>query len=182
MKATRKIAKLLAPALLLTFVSGCATPALWSNEKMEAWNKAANSSNIRLFATKDQNDFLVVYDEYSERSHVSRTRAYWLNKNDKRIEKSHRPFFVSPGLATSLAPVPVFPSVLRMSDTPPLVYATISPRSFVLCRGEKSTKHDLPEYNDGRGIAEKIFFTPPAVAFDAAIVCGYAAALYYGNK
>jgi hypothetical protein len=184
MKVTKAIAKLLVPVLLLTFGSGCATPALWSNTRMDACNQPAATPNVRLFSTSERNDFLVVYDEYSGHARTSSPRAYWLEQNDKRIAQDHRPLFVSPKLAARMMPVPVLSSLPDASNAPPPIYAVVSAPSgsFTLYRHEKITTYRLPEYDDGRGTAEKIFLTPPAVIFDSAIVCAYAAAIYYSHK
>jgi hypothetical protein len=184
MKVTSEIAKLFVPVLLLAFGGGCATPALWSNTRMDACNQSAATPNVRLFSTSGRNDFLVVYDEYSGHARTSSPRAYWLEQNDKRIAQDRRPLFVSPKSANQMTPVPVFSSLPDAGNAPPPIYAIVSAQSgsFTLYRHEKVTTYRLPEYDDGRGTAEKIFLTPPAVVFDAAIVCGYAAAVYYSNK
>jgi len=72
----RSLTRILFVLLLLASGSGCVTKALWDNGNLEAVKEPAGNVNLRLFAAKRPDDVLVVYDEYSERSDATRTRAY----------------------------------------------------------------------------------------------------------
>ncbi|HEU6449072.1 MAG TPA: hypothetical protein VFV23_11605 [Verrucomicrobiae bacterium] len=77
--------------LILIFQSGCMTHALWTNGDLDSFNDPAQNPNLHLFAASQRKDFLVVYDEFSERHSKIQTRAYWLNENELRIKKNvHR--------------------------------------------------------------------------------------------
>jgi hypothetical protein len=175
----------LLPLLLLTLGSGCATQALWNNGNLEAVKEPANSINLHLFDAKQQNDLLVVYDEYSERNDVIHTRAYFLYQNQNRINQNHAPHFVNTNLMSRFPSVPVFyDSKICGTNRPQTLYAiaTANNESFTLYSGgQKLDSYSLPTYNDGRGRVEKIALTPVAVTADIAIVGGYFGILYlYG--
>jgi hypothetical protein len=157
--------------LPLILNTGCVTKALWTNENLEAWNEPANDANVRLFADGKRDDLLVVYDEYSERSGVTNARAYWLDKNRKRLEQGRMPFFVSTNVALRLSAVPVLDALPEGSM--PRFYAlqTTNQQSFALYSGTTQiSSNDLPVYNDGRGKVEKAALTPLAVTADLTIV------------
>jgi hypothetical protein len=162
--------------LLLTLVSGCATKALWDNENLEAVKEPANPLNLHLFDAKRQNDLLVVYDEYSERSDAVRTRAYWLNQNQARVDQRRAPHFASTNLMRHLSPVPVFYATPGETNWTFALYAVVETNreSFTLYfNNGKTSRHGLPTYNDGRGRVEKIALTPVAVTADLTIIGGY---------
>src|SRR5215471_10326068 len=92
-----------ASLLLLLSGSGCATHALWSNDRLESWNEPAPKANLHLFDAGGQKGLLVVYDEYSDRHGTTKTRAYWLNENQKRLEQRRTPYFVSTNSSLHLA-------------------------------------------------------------------------------
>ena len=106
----RSLARILFCLLLLSSGSGCVTKALWDNGNLEAVKEPAGNVNLRLFAAKRPDDVLVVYDEYSERSDATRTRAYWLHENQARVDQRRAPHFASTHLTRHLPPVPVFES------------------------------------------------------------------------
>ncbi|HKW28162.1 MAG TPA: hypothetical protein VJT54_02420 [Verrucomicrobiae bacterium] len=161
---------------LLLLTGGCATDALWNKAQLDAWNEPADNSRLQLFDASQQNDFLVIYEEYSERHDSTRTRAYFLNRNEKRVEQGRKPHFVSARWSHKLSPVPV-------SQTPPEsganfpqpIYAVISTntQSFTVYAGEQKTNHDLPVYNDGWGRVDRIALTPVAVVADLTIIGGF---------
>jgi hypothetical protein len=176
MKVKIKRAVKLLPLLFLIFGSGCATKALWNNGRMEAVKEPASYVNLRLFDAKRQNDLLVVYDEYSERSDKIRTRAYWLNENQARVNQRLAPNFVSPGLSRNFPSLPVFyepvSSEANLTQTLYAIVAT-NQQSFALYSGNREIdSYDLPFYNDGKGRVEKIALTPIAVTADLTIVGG----------
>ena len=167
--------------VLLSFGCGCATHALWDNQGLEAVKEPADKPNLRLFDAKRHDDLLVVYDEYSERNDGIRTRAYWLNQNQARVDQRRAPHFVSPGLMQKLSPVPVFYATSGETNWTFALYAVVETnrQSFTLYYNNgKITRHDLPTYNDGRGRVEKIALTPVAVTADLTIVAGFFGYLY----
>ena len=154
---------------------GCATNALWNKTDLDAWNEPAQNADVRLFDARHKKDFLVVYDEYSERHDSTRTRAYFLNQNEKRVEQGRKPHFVGAQISGELAPVPVLQTLpLANTNSPPAIYAIVSTnrQSFTIYRDEQRTNHDLPVYNDGRGRTDRIALTPVAVVADLTIVGG----------
>jgi hypothetical protein len=175
----RCVAKLL--LLLLPLGSGCATQALWNNENLEAVKEPAGNVNLRLFDSKRQNDLLVVYDEYSERNDGIHTRAYWLNENEMLVNQRRTPHFASPSLMHKLSPMPVFYSTPGETNWTFAQYAVVETnrQSFTLYfNNGKTSRHELPTYNDGKGRVEKIALTPVAVAADITIVGGFIGYLY----
>jgi len=154
---------------------GCATEALWNKTQLDAWNEPADNSRLQLFDASRQKDFLVIYEEYSERHDSTRTRAYFLNRNAKRVEQGRKPHFVSARWSHKLPPVPV-------SQTPPVsgtnfpqtIFAVISTntQSFTIYSSEHRTNHDLPVYNDGWGRIDRMALTPVAVVADLTILGG----------
>jgi hypothetical protein len=173
---SRCLARILFLLLPLIFGSGCATQALWDNENLEAVKEPADKPNLRLFDAKRHDDLLVVYDEYSERSNGIRTRAYWLNQNQTRVDQRRAPHFASPGLMQKLSPVPVFYATPGETNWTFAFYAVVETnrQSFTLyCNNGNISRHDLPTYNDGKGRVEKIALTPVAVTADLTIIGGY---------
>ena len=168
--------QLLIIALLLPLLTGgCATHALWTEAQLDDWNEPVTDSKLQLFDASRQKDFLVVYDEYSERHDSTRTRAYFLNQNEKRVEQGRKPHFVGAQISGELAPVPVLQTLpLASTNSPPPIYAVVSTnrQSFTIYRDEQRTNHDLPVYNDGRGRTDRIALTPVAVVADLTIVGG----------
>ena len=161
-------------ALLLPLLtSGCVTNALWNKTQLDAWNEPANDANVHLFEAFQQKDFLVVYDEYSERHDSIHTRAYFLNQ--KGVAQGQKPHFVSARLSHKLPPVPIF-QTLPESDTnfSQTIYAVISTnrQSFTIYSGKEKTDYSLAVYNDGRGQIARIALTPVAVTADLTIVGG----------
>ncbi|MEJ0088329.1 MAG: hypothetical protein WDM80_01010 [Limisphaerales bacterium] len=157
----------------LIFGSGCATRALWDNGGLEACREPANPANLHLFESKQKNDLLVVYDEYSERSDKIKTRAYWLNENRTQSDQNRAPHFVNTSLIHDLPSIPVFHSVPRETNELLAFYAVIATnqQSFKLYYDNREIgSHSLPIYNDGRGKFEKTALTPVAVTADLTIV------------
>jgi hypothetical protein len=171
---------------LLLFGNGCVTKALWQNDNLESWNKPTSNPNIRIFASKDRGDMLVVYDEYSERKDATRTRAYWLNENEKLLEQGHMPHFVTTNSIVALTSVPVMPVATNHIDFPSPPYAQIEfdQHSFTLFLDDhgQAGPYDLPTYNDGKGKVEKFALTPLASAADVTLVGGFLGYLYLAAK
>src|ERR1035438_8985566 len=162
--------QLLTIALLLPLLtSGCATSTLWNKTQLDASNEPANNANLQLFDARKRKDFLVVYDEYSERHDSTHTRAYFLNQNQERVAQGQEPHFVSTRLSRKMPPVPMF-QTLPATDTnfSQMVFAIISTnkQSFTIYSGKENTDYNLPVYNDGWGQIDRIALTPIAVTAD----------------
>jgi len=174
--SVNSVARLL-PLLLLTFGSGCATKALWTNGYLEDCREPASPVNLHLFDASQKNDLLVVYDEYSERSDRIHTRAYRLNENQSRMAQLRAPHFTNTNLTGNLPSVPVFyESTSIETNLTRTLYAVVATnnQSFTLYSGNREIgSHDLPVYNDGWGRVEKVAMTPLAVTADLTIVGGY---------
>jgi hypothetical protein len=170
--------QLLIIALLTPLLAGgCATNALWNKNagQLDACNRPAANSRLQLFDASQQRDFLVVYDEYSERHDSIRTRAYFLNQNEQRVEQGREPVFVSAQLSRELPPIPIgqtFP--VAGTNSSPAVYALISTnqQSFTIYSNNQGTSHDLPVYNDGWGRIDRIALTPVAGVADLTLIGG----------
>jgi len=162
--------------LMLMFSGGCATHALWTETSLDAFNEPADESGLRVFNAERKKDWLVVYDEYSERSDSIYTRAYFLNANQKRIEQRRCPDFVSTNSVRGLKPVPIFLAMNAPSTNPSpsfYVLAQTNNLSFTLYDGTKSSgSYTLPVYNDGKARVVRTALTPASVAADVTIVGG----------
>jgi hypothetical protein len=166
--------------LLWLLESGCTcTHALWANGHLVACKEPAQYPNLNLFESRQRGDFLVVYDEYSERTDSVHRRAYWLNRNQSRVENEKSPVFARPGEASrqNLAPVPVFyskpgtvfvPEIYAVCDTNEQSFALFSAHG-------KIGSFNFPVYNDRWGNVEKVALTPVAVTADVTVAGGMAA-------
>jgi hypothetical protein len=162
---------------LLACVSGCATRALWKETNLDAFNEPADESSLRVFNAERQKDWLLVYDEYSERSDSVRTRAFFLNQNQKRIEQRRRPDFVGTDAMRGLKRMPVFLAAnVPGTNLPPLFFilAVTNNLSFTLYEGHHAMgAYAMPVYNDGKARAVRMALTPATVVADLTIVGGY---------
>lgn len=176
MKLIKLAARFLPLLLLLIVESGC-TYALWTNGNLDAFKEPAQNPELRLYQSGQRKDFLVVYNEYSERRDTIHRRAYWLNKNQCRLEKQRAPIFVRKQSLRNLAPVPVFYSTPEKEDFNAGFYAVCdtNQQSFaVFSTNQEIGSYNFPLYNDHWGTVEKVALTPFAVSADAAIVGGCA--------
>ena len=163
--------------LLPLLTGGCATSALWNKTQLDAWNEPAERANLRLFDAGPRKDFLVVYDEYSERHDATRTRAFFLHQNEQLVAQGRKPDFVSAQLSREWPPVPVLPTPpLHGTNFSSALYAVVSTnqQSFAIFSGAAGTNHDLPVYNDGWGRTDRIALTPVTVVADLTIIGGVA--------
>jgi len=165
---------------LLTLGNGCATKALWETDGLEAWKQPTSDPGLRLFAAKQSDDILVVYDEYSERNDSLHRRAYWLNKNQKTIDDRRAPHFVDLNASAGCAAVPVvLASTNQITLPPPYAVVATNGQSFTLHLGNGlSESHDLPCYNDHKGKVEKLALMPIANVADATILGGFLGYFY----
>ncbi len=161
--------------------SGCATSTLWTSPGLECWNQPAENPDIKLFQTANKRDFVVVSNEYSERSDKVRTRAYLLKRNQKQIEKRHEPHFENPDIVHDLTVVPVYSSSFPGRDIAPSLFAVEGDECFTLYENASMGTYKLPDYNDGKGKIEKAALTPVAVTADLTIVGGVLGYFYLGG-
>lgn len=171
--------------LLLVLAGGCATHALWQNERLEVFKEPADKPHLRLFESKPQTNLLVIYDEASDSNDSIRTRAYWLNENQTRLEQSLRPHFTRASARRNLPAVPVFYEPMAAgTNLPPGLCAVVAANnhSFTLYLAHHPIgTHLLPVYNNGQGLAAKIALTPVAVTADLTIVGGVLAYIFTGG-
>lgn len=164
-------------ALLLTLLTGgCATDALWNKTDLDAWNEPAQNPDVHLFDARQKRDFLVVYDEYSERHDSVRPRAYFLNRNQARVAQGQKPHFVSTRCSYRWPPVQTFQTAPESSTNfAQTIYAVMvsNQQSFTIFSGAEKTEYSLAVYNDGRSQKVRIALTPFAVTADLTIIGGY---------
>jgi hypothetical protein len=160
--------------LLLLLESGCTTSRLWKRTDLCAFNEPADDPHLRLFDFGKQDDLLVVYNEYSERSDSVRPRAYLLKENQKRIDLNRRPRFVSANLTGGLKPIPTFSFTNAEPSSPDQICFDLSAdrKSFSLYSAGQEISYDLPVYKDRVGTTVRAGLTPVAVAADLTIVGG----------
>lgn len=183
MKLTIKFAGLFLPLLLLLLLESGCTYALWTNGNLVAYKEPAQNPNLHLFHSTQRNDFLVVYDEHSERTDSTHKRAYWLNKNQRRVEDQKAPVFAHHDPERHLSAVPVFYSPSGSNFTRD-IYAVCdtNKETFTLFSGDHELgSYDFPVYHDHWGNVEKVALTPVAVTADVTVVCGIAAC-YVGEE
>jgi len=165
--------------LLLLLQSGC-TYALWTNDNLVAYKEPAQNPDLHLFESTRQKDFLVVYDEHSERTDAIHKRAYWLNRNQTRVERQKAPIFARRNQARHLNAVPVFYSMPNVGLVKG-VYAICdtNQETFTLYSGNREIgPYDFPVYHDHWGNVEKAALTPVAVTADVTVAGGIVA-IYY---
>jgi len=164
-------------ALSLTLLTGgCATNALWNKTDLDAWNEPAQNPDVHLFDARHKEDFLVVYNECSERHDSVRLRAYFLNRNQDRVAQGQKPHFVSTRDSRNLPPVPKFQTAPEANTNfPQTIYAVISSnqQSFTIYSSGEKSDYGLAVYNDGRAQKIRIALTPVAVTADLVIIGGY---------
>ncbi|HSY19969.1 MAG TPA: hypothetical protein VK815_16615 [Candidatus Acidoferrales bacterium] len=169
--------------LLPLLTGGCMTHKLWTENTLDNWNEPATPANLRVFNAEARKDFLVVYDEHSERHSSIHTRAYFLNENLGRLAEKRAPHFVSAGLAANFAALPFghefMPGGSNTPAGPFVVISVTNTDSFTLFfKNGESGEYQLPIYSDGIGNYERVALTPMTVAVDATIVGGVAGCLW----
>jgi hypothetical protein len=170
---------LLLPLLLLV---GCQGPGergfthqLWSERSFREFNAPASKPNVQLFEHQHRSDLLVCYNEVREDGLVQ-DRAFFLNKNLKRLEAGLKPRFVGKNATVGLHPVPV---VVNGSDDrvpPGNLYATFAEDSRqVTLRANNAELQSfrLPVYQTSSGTVQKALLTPLAVTGDVVVVGAY---------
>jgi hypothetical protein len=164
--------------VLLTLISqsGCCTYKMWDEGAFDSSNMPAANPNLKLFEAKQRNDFLAVYNEYSERKEATRTRAYWLNENQDRVRRAKAPEFVAVRSAQNLAPVPVYYSSNNVVQSQFYAIVDTNHQSFALYSSNSVVDlYNLPFYDDGRGKPERLAMTPLTLTADVVIAAGIVA-------
>jgi hypothetical protein len=159
--------------LLPLLASGCVTHKLWTETKLDEWNEPAGAPNLRFFYDAKRDDYLIVYDEFSERHFTTEPRAFFLRRNEPALEQIRRPHFVRTNWASHLAPMPLF--CRAPTDIPATPYAITGTNGgrFTVYSGHASRgPYALPIYNDGIDLWERIAWTPLTVTADLTIVGG----------
>jgi hypothetical protein len=173
---------------LLTFclaplLTGCQGPGergfthqLWSERSFREFNAPASQPNVQLFEHRHRSDVLVRYNEVGEDG-IVQDRAFFLNKNLKRLEAGQKPRFAHKKAAAGLNPVPVM--VSGSNDRVPVadLYATFAPDSRQITlhvAGEETQTFRLPVYQNSSGTVQKALLTPLAVTGDVVVVGAYA--------
>lgn len=178
---SRKCALLILTVCQVIFLSGC-TGVLWEKERFAHCHWPANPPGLRLSYSESTRDVLAEYDEMSEDTTVIQRRAYWIERNDRKVLADRRPRFVAVTNAQDLAAVPLADA----PTSPPAssyrgLYAVVATNgeSFTLYLGERApTFYRLPVYYAGSGQRVKqVLLTPFAVATDATIVGGIIAVI-----
>lgn len=164
-------ARIVLSLALLISQSGC-TYMLWTDDNLQANRVPAGNADLRLYASKTQDDFLVVYQEQSERNNKIRTRAYWLLDNENRVKAERAPLFASKKSQRGLSTVPLYylpPVQVETNHDFYAVWETNNESFAIFTTNRAIGIYTLPIYDDGRGRLEKIALTPVAVSVDAAV-------------
>jgi hypothetical protein len=172
-----KIIKAICSAFLLTTLvanSGCVTKALWKDTA--EWNTSripAEPNHVRVFEDLRKKDFVVVFDQISERSDRVRVQAYYLYQNQERISSRKRPHFVSVRRTNDLKSIPLFSTKQEIPpDSEAKTYVVSPPDSrFLVAHTDESVRYELPVYEDGTATAMRVALTLFAATADVAI-CG----------
>ena len=65
--------------LLLPWLTGGCTYALWQKNRLDAYNKPAPQPHLHLYQSAESQDVLAVYDECSERDGSHQMRALFFS-------------------------------------------------------------------------------------------------------
>jgi hypothetical protein len=160
------------PLLLLT---GCATSALWEEDRFVRFHEPAPAPDLRLFQAGG--DVLVHYTETRDSDDKQRQRTYWLHENERRIDERRKPHFVPERAARGLDPIPVLsPSgIANVTNTcGPYALSSTNLDSFTLYApdGRRLGDYRLPVYRDASGRVKQVLLTPVCFAADCTIVGG----------
>jgi hypothetical protein len=171
----RAAALALMPLLLLS-QTACLTPRLWNEAHEKSFREPASDPRLIISQSTPHNDFLVQYDEHSERNEAIVRRAFFLKANRAKLERSAKPAFVNPALAQTLPTIPIATPDAPAGPVPRAIAENQGRRFTVLDHTGAIGPVDLPVYpermtNIGRDLA-RVALTPFALAADIIIVCG----------
>ena len=180
-KSSAAMSQLVAAGLLLLF-TGCETVEkhsltyrLWDNGDLSKWSEPASNPNLAIFEATNGADLLVQYDALSEKHSAVKRRAYFLLRNEARIDAGKKPKLVSLAVADGMKPIAVLPTQIVVTNLPPApaAYAVLTNvgRGFTLYRPpQPAATFDLPVYAETSGTPTRIALTPFAVAGDTVMV------------
>jgi hypothetical protein len=161
----------------LLALCGCTTTELWTETNLKG---PSGEPQLRVYDSPRHNDFLVVYNEGSDRDGRVRRRAYYLNRFEERGVRS--PKFVAPGRAKGLDPLPLLEPQAGLSVQTnsglSVVLETNHVEFAIWNNGRELGVYRLPEYRDPADSPRKFFLTPVALAIDAVILAAIAGLLY----
>ena len=187
-KSSVAMSQLVAAGLLLLF-TGCKTVEkhsltyrLWDNGDLRRWSEPAPNPNLAIFEATNGADLLVQYDALSEKHSAVKRRAYYLLRNEARIDAGKKPKLVSLAVAEGMKSIAVLPTQVAVTNLPPgpVAYAVVTneARGFTLYRlAQPAATFDLPVYAETSGTPTRIALTPFAVAGDTVMV-GVVAAFF----
>lgn len=159
--------------LIPLITGGCMTHKLWTESPLDEWNEPSPDVHLQVFRVPQPADWLVVYDELSDRNNSVQRRAFFLGVNQKRIAEQRRPHFAKTNSAEGLMPVPLY---LSTPTNPPVFYGLTncisSEKIRLFAAGQPVDTFALPVYADGWGRVQKIIWTPVAVTADLTIIGG----------
>lgn len=151
----------------LLATSGCATKAVWTNEKC----RPTAEPHLNLAESPETLNVLVQYDEQRGGSTNILRNAYWLFTTQTNVS---RPKFVGRPQTNCLASIPVFTDTVGGAPPTNGWYAvqTCDQQGFALFWNNVAFgDFNLPVYTNGlHSTAGKVALTPLAVAGDAVIV------------
>ena len=180
-KSSVAMSQLVAAGLLL-LLTGCKavekhslTYRLWDNGDLRKWSEPAPNPNLAIFEATNGTDLLVQYDAFSEKHSVVKRRAYYLLRNEARIDARKKPKLVNLAVADGMKPIVVLPTQVAVTNLPPgtAAYAVVTKeeRGFTLYRPpQPAATFDLPVYAEASGTPTRIALTPFAVAGDTVMV------------
>jgi hypothetical protein len=180
-KSSVAMSQLVAAGLLLLF-TGCKTVEkhsltyrLWDNGDLRRWSEPAPNPNLAIFEATNGADLLVQYDALSEKHSAVKRRAYYLLRNEARIDAGKKPKLVSLAVAEGMKSIAVLPTQVAVNNLPPAptAYAVVTNvgRGFTLYRSpQAAATFNLPVYAETSGTPTRIVLTPFAVAGDIVVV------------
>ncbi|PWU21500.1 MAG: hypothetical protein C5B50_01520 [Verrucomicrobia bacterium] len=164
-------------------MGGCATQKLWEEGTLANYHEPATPSNLGLYQATNRTDFLVLYDESSERSDSIQRRAYWLGANSDRIKARRKPHFVAVKTGEGLLPIPIGSDGQTLASPAsgcPYALSSTNGDSFTLhWPGSHAGPYELPVYPDASGRTKQVLLTPLTVAADITIVGGFLFVMFY---
>ncbi|HYV30972.1 MAG TPA: hypothetical protein VEO53_07705 [Candidatus Binatia bacterium] len=156
------------------------TAKLWHSPTFRNFNEPASNPNVRLFEHEGGADLLVQYDEVREKDGAVRGRAFFLNRNLKRLQEGRKPQFVHTNAVGGLKPVPVL--VRRHAEPVPAagwhVIVSEDRQTFTLHAGGTAVDtFRLPIYETSGGKVQRTLLTPFTVTGDVVCVGLYVGAV-----
>jgi len=158
----------------LALTSGCATSALWEEDRFAQFREPASLPNLRAFQSHAGDDVLVCYDEVREDDSGLRSRAYWLAADHEPVKNPYKPRFISVKKSAGLASIPVLEFTATNAPLAGLHVITSSDAHEFQLRSDECdlVEYELPVYQETSGRVKQVLLTPFAFAADLTIVGG----------